>query len=122
MFLGIIYVARYLNPTTGQEAEIRIRQVPAGYRVTAAISPLRDGDEVITWEETVATEAAARRVVLRWRTVLSLDHGMQQTREHAAFQADGHQVEQKPHGDSATRPAQEPWGKTLRWGTDEERY
>jgi hypothetical protein len=107
MFLGIIYVATYLNPTTRQEAEIRIRQVLDGYRVTAAISPLRDGDEAITWAEVTATEAAAHRVALRWRTILSLDHGMQQNAS-------------TPAGASSPRPTQEAWdGKPLRFGTDE---
>jgi hypothetical protein len=106
MSLGTLYFATYLNPTTRQEAEIRIRQVPAGYRVMAFVSALRDGDEVTAWEEVTATEAEARTVTLRWRTTLALDYGMQQT-THAV-------------GPSATRTAQEPWGgKKLRWGTDE---
>ena len=84
MFLGIIYVATYLNPTTRQEAEIRIRQVPAGYRVTAALSALPGEGDATTWEELTATEAEARTVALRWRTTLALDYGMQQT-THAAF-------------------------------------
>jgi hypothetical protein len=104
MPLGTLFLATYRNPTTRQEAEIRIRQVATGYRVMAFVSGLRDGDEVTTWEEMTATEAAARTVALRWRTTLALDFGMQQT--HAA-------------GASRPRPAQEAWGgKQLRWGTD----
>jgi hypothetical protein len=106
MFLGILYVATYSNPTTGQEAEIRIRQVQAGYRVTASVSALHDGDEVTTWEEMTTTEAEARTVALRWRTTLALDHGMQQSTRTA--------------GTSAPRTGQKPWGeKPQRWGTDE---
>jgi hypothetical protein len=106
MPLGALFLATYRNPTSGQEAEIRIRQVATGYRVMAFLSALHDGDEVTAWEEVTATEAEARKVTLRWRTTLALDYGMQQT-THAA-------------GPSATRTAQEPWGgKTLRWGTDE---
>jgi hypothetical protein len=105
MLLGALFFATYRNPTSGQEAEIRIRQVPTGYRVMAFVSGLHDGDEVTTWEETCATEAAARTVALRWRTTLALDYGMQQT-THAA-------------GPSARRPAHEPWGgEGMRWGTD----
>jgi hypothetical protein len=107
MFLGILSVATYANPTTGQEAEIRMRQVLDGYRVTASLSPLPGGDDVTTWEETCTTEAEARRVSLRWRTTLALDFGMQQTAS-------------TPHGPSATRTRHASWeGKPLRWGTDE---
>jgi hypothetical protein len=106
MPLGTLYFATYLNPTTQQEAEIRIRQVEAGYRVMGFVSPLRAVDGVTAWEELVATEAEARKVALRWRTTLALDYGMQQT----------------THGAGASRPraAPEQWGeKKLRWGTDE---
>jgi hypothetical protein len=106
MSLGTLYVSTYRNPTTRQEAEIRIRQVQAGYRVMAFVSGMHDGDAITQWKEVTATEAEARKVTLRWRTTLALDYGMQQT-AHAA-------------GPSATRTAQAPWGgKQLRWGTDE---
>jgi len=106
MPLGTLYLATYLNPTTQQEAELRIRQVATGYRVMAFLSGRPGGDAITAWEEVTATEAEARKVALRWRTTLALDYGMQQT-THAA-------------GPSAPRPAQEPWGgKKLRWGTDE---
>jgi hypothetical protein len=106
MSLGTIYVATYLNPTTQQEAEIRIRQVEAGYRVMAFVSGLRDGDEVTTWEEMTTTEAEARTVALRWRTTLALDFGMQQTASTKT-------------GARRQRPVHEPWGgEGQRWGTD----
>jgi hypothetical protein len=105
MSLGTLYFATYLNPTTQQEAELRIRHLEAGYRVMAFVSGLLDGDEVTTWEEMTTTEAEARTVALRWRTTLALDYGMQQT-THAA-------------GASRPRTGQEPWGgKEQRWGTD----